>query len=238
MRLLSLTLVLLMFIFFSACKASWQYISLESHEVTKDTLKHFIWENDTLRLVYSYNGWGGPVHYSITNKTDKPMYVNWKKSAIIRFGIAHPLFQSDVQMTGAFDASRGYRGSAGIMAASFSLPEGMDFIPPGSSIDKNMDVYVLVTPAGKDALSGLPTIVKDKKSRDFTEKYKKYTFDQASSPMQFKSYLTFLIERDNSREFAVSHTFYAHEIAVARYSPRVFNMNRGQADLLYLKEYY
>src|SRR6185436_11667901 len=96
---------------FSSC-ASYQYVTLDSTEVRKNDKKEFSWENDTMRMTY------------------KPLYVNWKKSAMIRGGHAASLFNSNVQINGSY-AGYGRRATFGSINASFDMPEGMDLIPPG-----------------------------------------------------------------------------------------------------------
>lgn len=235
MRPLTLITALLMLICFSRCAPSWQYITLDSREVTKDTSKRFIWETDTLSLMYSYNGYGGPLWLSITNKTDKPMYVNWKKSAIINWGYARSLYQPNVQMTGSFDATRVYRSTSGTLAGSFSLPEGMDFIPPHSNISKNLDLFVFREAVNKSQLTGTPRTIREAKTVPPTI-YQLYNFDQSSSPVQFKSYLTFVLDSDNAKEFAVSHAFYAREIMLANKSPLAFSVYKKEGDMLYMPQ--
>src|SRR5882757_6537385 len=128
MRLLTLTLIVLSF---SSC-VSYQYVTLGSPEVSKNDKKTFSWENDTLRLDYDYSGRGGPFWISVYNKTDKPLYINWKKSAIIKGTYANSLFDPSVQVSGSFNANRGFTTTSGNMAGSFDMPAGTDFIPPGS----------------------------------------------------------------------------------------------------------
>jgi len=234
MRPLTLTAVLLIMLCISSCTVSWQYITLDSHEVTKDASKRFAWENDTLRLVYDYNGYGGPIWVSISNKTDKPMYINWKKSALIKGGYATSLFQPNVQMSGSFDASRGYTGTTGTLVGSFSVPEGMDFIPPASSITRSVDLLLTKYPVARDKLTGHPTTLKVKGKRYDRSSYQLYSFDEPSSPMQFKTYLTFVLDGDSAREFAVNHSFYASEVILARPGPQYFGEYKRGGDVFYL----
>jgi len=235
MRPLTLITVLLGLICFSSCAPSWQYITLDSHEVTKDTSKRFTWENDTLSLMYNYNGYGGPVWLSITNKTDKPMYVNWKKSAIINLGYSRSLYQPNVKMAGSFDAVRVYGETAGRLAGSFSVPEGMDFIPPHSNISKTLDLTIFRTAVNKDQLKGDPQTLRGAKTVPPTI-YQMYTYDQLSSPVQFKSYLTFVFDTDNAKEFAVSHAFYGREIMMTKKSPWAFSVYKDEGDILYITQ--
>ncbi|HVW59467.1 MAG TPA: hypothetical protein VHC48_05515 [Puia sp.] len=241
MRPLTLITVLSMLMYFSSCVPTWQYITLDSREVTKDTLKAFVWENDTLELIYCFNGYGGPIRMSITNKMDKPMYINWKKSALIDRGNAASLYQTNVQMSGAFvsGTQRSYFTSprsyttSGSIAGSFSLPEGMDFIPPHSNISKSLDL-VVSGPVARDHLTGSPESLKATRKGVGTNSYKLYTYEASSSPVQFKTYLTFLMDGDNAKEFSVSHTFYASKIMTGSYSPRFFIPYEKEGDMLYV----
>jgi len=234
MRPLTLTAALLMTLCISSCTVSWQYITLDSHEVTKDASKRFAWENDTLRLVYDYSGYGGPIGVTISNKTDKPMYINWKKSALIKGGYATSLFQSNVQMTGSFDAARAVIGTSGTMVGSFSVPEGMDFIPPTSSITRNIDLLITEEAINKDKLTGDPKVLKVKGKRYDRSSYRLYTFDETSSPIQFKTYLTFVLGSDSAKEFMVNHRFYVSEIVLSARGPRYFGEYKPGGDVLYL----
>lgn len=234
MRPLPLTVILVSLLAFSSCY-SYQYITLDSAEVTKDDSKNFTWENDTLRLVYSYYGPGGPLWMSITNKLDKPMYINWKKSAIIYEGKSVSLYSGNVRMTGSFDVSRVYNSTSGSLASSFNVPEGMDFIPPASHIDKSVQVYATDRLVYKNKLTSKPQILKAKSSTGPSSyTYTQYSFDQASSPMHFSNYLTFVLGSNNATEISVSHSFYIQKVMLSSTSPGLFSLYRRQGDMFYM----
>src|SRR5690349_7860336 len=128
MRPLSITLILLSLLGFSSC-ATYQYITLGSPEVATDASKSLSWENDTMRVTYNFHGEGGPISITVGNKMDKPLFVNWTKSALIRDGQAFSLMDRNVQISGDFSgSSTGGRVSAtsGSFAGSFELPAGMN----------------------------------------------------------------------------------------------------------------
>jgi hypothetical protein len=83
----------------SAC-STYQYLTLDSPQLQK---------NDKNQL------------------TDQPLFVNWKKSALIRNGQSISLYNNNIII------SANARSQS---SGSFSLPEGMDFIPPASGIFK------------------------------------------------------------------------------------------------------
>ncbi len=67
----------------SACNP-WQYMTVESPQLPRNRFNQFVFENDTLRLIYDMAGNDGHVTLSIFNKTSEPLYFNWEKSAFIR----------------------------------------------------------------------------------------------------------------------------------------------------------
>ena len=234
MRLLTSTLILpALLLAFSSCR-TYQYFTLDSPEVPKNNKGELHWENDTLRLEYGYAGEGGPVWMSIHNKTDKPLYINWKKSAFIENGNATSLYNSKIQVAGSFDATRGWTSTSGNIASSFTLPDGMDFIPPGSRIGKDLNVIVKSSPVSNEKLSGVPQRLKTGTYAG-AGSYTMYSFDPAASPLQFKSYLTFVLGDNNATEFAVRHSFYAQSVIVSSQPPQYFKLYGQGKDMLYVK---
>ncbi len=48
---------------------------------------------------------GGPLNVNIYNKTDQPLYVNWKKSALIRDERSTSLYNNYIMVSGAASAA-------------------------------------------------------------------------------------------------------------------------------------
>lgn len=67
----------------TACNP-WQYMTVNSPQLTRNDFNQFVFENDTLRLIYDMAGDGGRVTLRIRNKTSQPLTINWEKSAFIR----------------------------------------------------------------------------------------------------------------------------------------------------------
>ena len=77
-----LLISLLCLILFSSCETYIQLYHLESKTVKKEN-DTFIFENDTLKITYSFWGNRGVLAFEIYNKLAKPIYVDWKKSSFI-----------------------------------------------------------------------------------------------------------------------------------------------------------
>jgi hypothetical protein len=222
----------------SAC-STYQYLTLDSPQLQKNDKNQLIQENDTLRITYSFQGKGGPFSVNIYNKTDQPLFVNWKKSALIRNEQSISLYNNNVIIS-AKSISQSYRygnytASAGSFAGSFALPEGMDFIPPASSISKGFPKLERTGMLSTD----LPDSVRDRQmiGTDGINKvaYKQLQFREDQSPVKFKSYITFSIGNNNPQEFAETSSFYVGEVCQTHAEPETFPLYRQQGDQLYVK---
>jgi hypothetical protein len=224
---------------FSSC-VSYQYLTLNSPELQKNNKKEFSWENDTMRLTYNFHGEGGPVTMTVFNKTDKPLFVNWKKSALIRGGEAFSLLDHNVQITGGYAGSsaggRAFQSASGSIYASFDLPEGINLVPPGTFITKSLNAVVEPNPAYSDRFTAKPQPPSKKlispAGNPYT--YRSFSFDQAASPLQFKSYLTFALA-NGTQEFYISHSFYAQEVMLSSQMPEFFVFYKAEGDQLFVK---
>ena len=221
----------------SAC-STYQYMTVDSPQMKKDDHGPLIFENDTLRLTWQLSGKGGGVTVNIYNKTSLPMYVNWKKSAFIRNEQATPLFDNNVTIQGN-SAAIAYRTgrstlTEGRFAASLSLPEGMDFIPPASGISRTLPNLSRMGILETDALDS----VQEKKliAADGLNyiRCRQRTFDENQSPVRFKSYITFSLGSDNGQEFAETNSFYVGEICQTNSAPDFFALYRPQSDQFYI----
>lgn len=221
----------------SAC-STYQYMTVDSTQLKRDDHSQLIFENDTLRLTWRLEGKGGATTLNIYNKTDQPLYVNWKKSAYIRNEQATTLFDNNLTIQGN-SAAIAYRTgrttlSEGRYAASVSLPEGMDFIPPASSFSRqlpNLQRTGLLETYLSDSLPEKKSIAPDGLNHS---RYRQAYFSEDQSPVRFKSYLTFSIGNNNPQEFAETCSFYIGEICQTSSAPDFFTLYRQQGDQFYI----
>jgi hypothetical protein len=176
-------------------------------------------ENDTLRLTYIFTCKDGPLNVNIYNKTSQPLYVNWKKSAYIRNEQSVSLF---------------WTSTSSNFTASFALPEGVDFIPPATSISKELPQLGLTG----SLETAMPDTVRDNRlamTAAIDIKFKKIRFAADSSPVRFKSYLTFSLGDNDPKEFSETNLFYVAEIDETETGPGDFVLYRQQGDQFYIK---
>ncbi len=75
-KITNVAVCLIIFNFFCFSCNTYQYYSLDG-TLPKSQYSDFFFENDTLQVIYTFNGENGPVTTKIFNKTKKPIYVNW-----------------------------------------------------------------------------------------------------------------------------------------------------------------
>src|SRR5882724_2869629 len=66
---------------FAAC-TRYQYVTVSSPDTHKNEKSQFVFDNDSLHLSYDFNGKNGPVNIIFQNKMSRPVYIDWKNSAL------------------------------------------------------------------------------------------------------------------------------------------------------------
>lgn len=195
----------------SSC-SSYQYITLNAEKTSKDNNRNVIWDNDSLHIIYHFSR---PAKFdiSIHNKTAAPMYVDWKKSAIIVAERSVSLYDTEVNVSGDVVQNKYYSKPSeptSTFNGTFNIPAGTDFMPPQTFFTKSqIDVSAVLTNLQKLSENIPVQKITDSYGNRFS--YRSSRYDCTSSPLKFRIYLTFGIGSDN-KEFAVEHVFYIAEL--------------------------
>ena len=199
MRLL---LYLLFIVSLGSC-TSYNYITMDSTDVPLHRSKAFLWETDSIGLSYNFCGEGGQMIVTVFNKSNQPLFVNWKKSAVIREGMMISFFNRNVIASGAI-LTDSYHVGAGQIAGysqflvSFDVPEGIEFIPPQSGLSKavvnlqainvnNVQIPPSVESEEAVAADGMVT------------RFRRVHYADEHSPIRFKTYITLALGKCRKR---------------------------------------
>jgi hypothetical protein len=223
------TLLLLIILSLSSC-STYQYVTLDSGDMPKNERKELLWENDMMRVAYKFSNEGGFMTIAVFNKTSQPIYVNWKKSALIEDGRAISLFDRTVIVSGAiaadsYQVNQNQSVGLSLFSASFDLPEGIDFLPPLSGLSKTpVNMYQT---GSSNSLIPLDVPKERIKIADGTiTKFRRIDYTGETSPLKFKIYLTLALGQSSSAEFSVQHSLYAKEVIQTNEAPQSFSMYR------------
>ena len=218
------------FILSLASCTSYNYITMDSSDVPLDRSKAFLWETDTITVAYQFGGEGGQMTVTVFNKSNQPLFVNWKKSAVIRDGMMVGLYNRNVTVSGdmsmdIYSAGPGQASGYSHYSVSFDVPEGIDFIPPQSGLSKT----VVNLQAINANSVGVPlSIEKDKAigADGMITKFRRVYYADEYSPFRFKTYITLALGKNAENEFSVQHSFFVKEVIESTASPLEFSMFR------------
>lgn len=211
-KYLNILLMAMLCLLYSSC-TKYQYVTVVG-ELKQDASKSFIIENDTLRIKYSFRGTNCPVQIELFNKLNKPIYIDWKKSALIlndeRF--SYWIDKANVNLNSAgyeIHWSSTLSDTYGQINGTISKNDQVSFIPP-----KSFTKYSPLTI--KDKFFILPP-PEPKQKRLFAGSSTnltgyQYTFDKNNTPLKFRSYLTLSVDENFSSTFYFDNQFWVNEI--------------------------
>ncbi len=92
----TILMALTIMVFFSSCSQYGQvvYIAPTSEGITTAKSDCYVFENADLKIKYSFWAEHGIMGFKIYNKTDHPLYIDWKKSSMINNG-THYLYYTN-----------------------------------------------------------------------------------------------------------------------------------------------
>lgn len=181
----------------------------------------FVYENDTLRIDYVFWANNGIMAFRILNKSDKPLYINWFKSAYIGDGVRSQYWSDNAKLAVNYEAIakansvnfppvKGYIGST---IADKSAQEKISSIPPKSCLQK-LSIYLIEEPFkkwGSDFTQS--TVPRHDNAKVQTVIYSKQ-FTSDNSPLNFRNFLALSFKDDFSNEFYLDNQFYVQSVTV------------------------
>jgi hypothetical protein len=215
----------------SAC-SPWQYMTVNSAQLTHNDYNQLVYENDTVRLIYDIAGSDGQVKLRIFNKTNQPLTIDWQRSAFVRNQQTVSFLNKDIIIHGHTIHYTRYTSS---LIASFTLPDSAGFIPPGSEVSNDLPTLARTGPLQIYVPDSLPRKELAEANGIGSVKFRQVHYDEAGSPIRFSSYLTFSIGHDN-KEFSLTNHFYVSDVYQADGGPENFSLYHGHGDQIYMRQ--
>lgn len=204
-----------------------QLITLSSDTLKPSPQQGFVYDTDTLRLSYQFFSERGVIHLSIENKLDKPLYVDWKRSAFIT-GNTKLDYWYDVAAVNLYGTAytstysrylRNWNSSLTSISLDGTIRKenAIDFIPPGTKLEK--DQFVIVP----DRALPLPgqfrteTVTSTVPYRPKPVSVQTYQYTPNNSPLTFRNYVTLSTDKDFKHEIVLDSKFWASDVQVMPY---------------------
>jgi hypothetical protein len=225
---MKLTLLILISVFITSC-VQFNYVTIDGENIKKNDQKEFVVENEEVKVIYRFTGYRGAVHISVFNKTDQPIAVNWKKSALIMNGNAVSYFSPVVNITGQArtDSSFFISTRSEIQAQGLVNPE-IEFIPPSAAISRQpLQLPIYSFPYDANDLKKQRVQTSDGSFITFRNQQ----FNKENSPMKFRSYL--YLQQGSGKEILLDHNFYVTDLKQSFENPVSFSAQVAAGDFIY-----
>jgi len=163
----------------------------------------FTFENDTLRVSYYFDD--GHSKIEIFNKSTKPLYVDWSRSALIVNGESRSYWNGESVVNLQTIESRSVINpiyQKGTTTGTISNGTPITFLPPDSKA-RNIPI-------------ALPDVWQTMKR---TERFKR--FSEGDTPLKFRSYLLLSQNQDFSHPIQMDHHFWLAEVHQFNQEPKV-----------------
>lgn len=192
---------------------------LLSSNMTKDSTRFSI-ENDTLALWYDFYNDKGPITFTIYNKLNIPIYIDWKKCAMIAGTQKYDYW---------YDQTISFNGVS-------TREDRITFIPPRTSItnsrylvkpDKNFELPTNAQTVYFPETNG--SIPKNAKPGDIKKdvKVKQASFSRYNSPYVFRNFLTLSTSYSFDKEFYFDNEFWISQLDMIDYNNFFGTVNNG-----------
>ncbi len=216
----------------ASCSTYQVNVLSSTNTIKDDKTGVFNFENDSVKITYSFSGNNAPVSIQVFNKLDKPLYVDWQRSAAVIGDDAVSYMPNKVNISGSYSGTTyswqsrprtsltNYSSTSGNISAVADLPKNTTFLPPHSQAS---NVPILLT---KDRIQ-LPDNNYPKEKINLFDgenglraEVQVANFMKDNSPLKFKSYLTLYTQDGNViKPMAYQHEFYVSKIVNTNTEP-------------------
>lgn len=208
------------FLLLSSCSSMIQVVETKSYDLKFESDTYF-YEDE--HVIVSYDLWeeDGKMLFSIYNKSDKPLYIDWSKSSFIKDGISKKYWSDLTVSKSEFESkTRLYRGNYGFGLGSTKgeinttilKEEKISFIEPRASLTREYSPFI--NPSQYFGMKGDVA----RKEVALNSKLKKTTeveivkYDLQNSPMKIRNFLSFAYSSDFSDEFFIDTELYISKV--------------------------
>jgi len=202
----------------------YQHVNLKSNLQQNDKLG-YLTENDSIAVKYSFNGQNGPIHIEFSNKSDKPFYIDWRKSALISNGQSISLWKDEARISASsteykVHPENEFINSTSNIEGSIVKKDKVTFVPPHSNVSVNS--YILqsrffANPAQKGERAVFYTTEGKTSAR-------KFSFSKEDSPLNFRIFLSISGDDSFKNPVQFDNSFWVSDYVETSVSPRELNV--------------
>lgn len=243
MKTLNSTALLFFILIIISCSRYQLNVVSSNNTIRNQQTGDLEFENDSVKIAYSFYGPDAPVTVNVLNKLDKPLYIDWQKSAMVIDGKAVSYVADKIAINGSVDAQTDtykYNNNpafsnpsytTGTINAVAGLPKTSTFLPPHSHAS---NTSVMLTGGFLNIPdSAFHKITMIRKFQDTVElvKVKAANFTDETSPLKFRSYITmYIVNGNDAKPVSYQQDFYISRSLTSTQNPKdltEFNQKSG-----------
>ena len=179
-------------------------------------LNRYEYEDDKVKITYFFWDLNGTMAFSVYNKMEIPMYIDWKKSSLVRNSVKADYWIDEVNTKSKSDGSGSpslYYGSFDFSSITLSKSvksERVTFIAPKSTITRVRDELfnLEVERVSRNAESTIISCPYN--GNKIPTKVDRYTIEK--NPFIFRNFITISNTEDFAKEYYIDNEFYVSGI--------------------------
>ncbi|MFT4221536.1 hypothetical protein [Dysgonomonas sp.] len=193
MRYFSLLVALLAF---TSCSSTYFFATLDTSNEYVEKVENgdFLLETDSLWIAYCFKGENAPVQITAFNKTDKPLYIDWSRSALIIDNMAITYVGEKLNYSEEWFNSESVSGRN----VSVAVSDNITFIPPQSMVSE-IPLYLSSNFEQIDKKDYRNAYIGNRFSQSMP--VKRIDFEESATPLKFRSYLTIYAQPEKPMVF-------------------------------------
>jgi hypothetical protein len=209
--------------------SSFQYGKISSYLPNEpDGAANF--ENDTVRISYSFRGENCPVTVRVYNKTTHPLVVHWDKSSVILNGQTFPFFENAGRLLATSESTtiRGAFGnsSSGSIQGVIRNAEPSSFVPPSSFVESKIEL---------DSLTSVRKIMQPDRDGSGSKRIYAAEYDESNSPLTFRTYISYSMHEDPAL-YHVENSFWLSTVTHTMARPNELASYRSRYDTFFARK--
>lgn len=216
-------LIFILFCFLNCAPTKYVQLFETKSNNTELVDNKYVYENESVKISYSFWQEKGLMNFEIYNKTNKPIYVDWKKSAFIEN--SNKLnYWSDEEISKSKSNTNSYSSHLflGNSPNSFTSsntftttnvykPERITSIPPNTKYSNYKYNILPLKYYPIDKKTEAKIVQLNSSPKKETKVYEK-DFSSETSPLRFRNYLAISTSEDFKNEFFIDNNFYISSV--------------------------
>lgn len=230
------TILLLLTLISMASCVKYQFATVSSNMKTSEMNEHII-ENDTVLIKYTFPGENCPVRITIHNKLNIPLFIDWKRSAVVVDNESFSYWSDKADLQGTaqgLEVSWTPTGSTATTTFSGQITrsESVSFLPPASF----KQIQPVTIRKAFFELAGSKS--------DHAENFNigalpvygfYYDFQPEESPMKYRSFLTLSTDPSFNQVITIENEFWVSEVFETTTPPSTYFRDTENFNKFYTK---